>query len=146
MEVPQCPEKLFLHTARCACSPHGSKSLNYITFTVFKHPATYCTLLQDSYYRIQWQYPQVTWRFYKARENKNPRVQPGPTSRPRLRFLFGYLSVLTPHAIHSSQPGSVESKAEQESPWKAVVPCRYLTGGMLRAEQPRALASKGQDH
>lgn len=140
--MPQCPEKLFLHTARCACSPHGSKSLNYITFTVFKHPATYCTLLQDSYYRIQWQYPQVTWRFYKARENKNPRMQPGPTSRPRLRFL----SVLTPHAIHSSQPGSVESKAEQESPWKAVVPCRYLTGGMLRAEQPRALASKGQDH
>lgn len=72
-------------------------------------------------------------------------MQSVPLPCTKLQFLFGYLTVLMPHP-HPLTPESVESKTEHKTPPNPVVLCRYLTGGILRAEQPRALGSKGQDH
>lgn len=72
-------------------------------------------------------------------------MQSAPIPQSRFQFPFGYLTVLMPHPIHLT-PESVEIKPKHKPPSNPMVPCRYLTGGILRVEQPKALDSKGQDH
>lgn len=72
-------------------------------------------------------------------------MQLAPLPRPRLQLVFGYLTVFMPHPI-PLRPESAESKTKPKPPLNPVVPRQYLTGGILRAEQPRAPGSKGQDH